>query len=116
MKPTIKAGVPKKSYYISIELENTCEIDALIKASIAKLNSCPHCGFAKPVIRYEYWHESENERYIFYVWCFGTERVDELMVNQLGCGIQSFVRGAIDEESIKETLDRLVLTWNRRST
>ena len=114
MKPTIKAGVRKKSYYTHIEFENTDEIDTLVKEAKSQLDSCVHCGFAKPTIRYEYWLEPEHERYIFYVWCFGLEKIDELMSNQLGCNIQSFVPGATDEKSVRETLDRLVKVWNRR--
>jgi len=89
MKPTIKAGVLEKSYYTSIELENTDEIDALVKEAKSQLKSCAHCGFEKPTIRYEYWLEPEYERYIFYVWCFGVECIDEFEAKQLGCNIQS---------------------------
>lgn len=114
MKPTIKANVGKKPYYNPVELENTEAIDVLVKEAKAKLKPCAHCGFANPTIRYEYWLEPEHERYIFYVWCFGMEHIDEHMAKQLGCGIQSFVQGATDEKSIKDILDRLVQTWNRR--
>lgn len=127
MKTTIRTSVPKRDSYNLLHLENAVEIRALIQEAEAKLTPCAHCGFTRPVILYEYFPEFENtlreydstlpetlpSRHEFCVWC---NEFDIENKTAYGCQMRTGdVSASDDVDSIKEALDRIVRTWNRRA-
>ena len=112
MKTLIKDDVSKRTSYELHHLENGEEISFLIKEFESLLLPCAHCGFAKPVIVYEFQPNLGNLHF-FHVWC---NQFDLTEHTTHGCRMMTMPEKARDDiTSIKEALGIIVETWNRRA-
>ena len=126
MNTRIKSDSPKKQAYMLFELENANEIVALIKEAALQLTPCAHCGFDRPVILYEFFPEAVDTlqeysqgmpemlpcHHEFCVWCNEFDFANE---TTHGCQMRTRdITARDDEQSIREALQFMIATWNRR--